>query len=671
MFRSKRLLEEKPARSLLYPGDWQCVGSRPDIIVNPVGATKQIEILIVSADEFRLKRAVDASVLCHVPLVPYRGLRVGRPEQPLADGEYVICLRDAQFQTVTEASGIRVSQDVDRWAAYFANMLERRMQRRRPAQLSFHSDMDAPVFSITTTIYNTDPRFLEELAVQVQNQTFHNFEWLLLDNGSEREDTVATVQNIAALDARFRYFRVDRNLHIIGGNRYLLERSRGRFIVPVDSDDLLYADALEIVAERCLREGSADLYFSDEQKVSPFGAPLELVWRPEWSTLYAIATCPAAHLMIYRRELGLLLGVYTEDYARGSHDWDTFLRLVDGGAKIVRIDEVLYGWRMHPESSALTERSKNYLISSQKDVVFHSLQRRGLHHRFTIEHARGSIGYYHLVRSKVNPRAVAVDFVLRPPFACQLSNLRHNLRKIAYPNVRIRILQSGSDGTRRFSNRMRTWAWGVEWVDVEEGNLGQTVSQMPTGVFAKAIIDCSLLIEDSSWLWDGVGTLELDMETGIVTGPIMTFDHNIASIGYFAGLDGFFGTPHPGESLDHAHNAIAYIRRHVTAAYSGFILIRGDVTESSGDLVSVDSDDALYGIEFSLRSKEKGIRTAFTPRMVASRRRPFVMPVGGSDTEFRDSIVSRYGQHIKVDDYYARYLLMTSSDFGKVDFATA
>ena len=655
---------------IVYPGDWQTVGSRPDISIRGEDLAHGLEAFIVSRDDFQQRGAQDARALAQVPLVRGAQLMGGRPDRPLPDGMYVICLRDPDTRKVFGVSGIIVDARVDRWAIRFGSMLEDRLRRlSTPGSLPNPVDGKGPLFSVITTVYNTDPLFFDCLVRMMVGQTFDDFEWLLLDNGSERDETVRAVEKAASGDARIKRFRVEKNIHIIGGNRFLLERASGRYVVPVDSDDVLYTDALEIVARQCLSPEAADVYYSDEQKVTPLGAPAALVWRPSWSRLYATATCPAAHLMAYRRDLGLAAGAYTEEYARGSHDWDTVLRLVDAGASPVRIQEVLYGWRMHPESSALSAGSKDYLASSQKEVLWQSLRRRGLDRLFTLDHAQGDLGYYHFVRKQEAPRPLAVDFVLRPPFAESWANLRHNLRRLDYPVHRVRVLQCGVSKAGNGFDRLRSGGGSPEWVAVnDESELGAAVSDLPDGIFAKAVIDCDHRLTDSGWAWDAIGTLELDSDSGIVTGPIMNGNGRIASIGYFAGLDGFLGTPCPGQRLETAYGAIGFIRRHVTAAHSGFMVVRAGVIRQCGGPISVDGADALYGIEFCLRCLDRGVRTAYTPRMPAVRHKPFVFPVGSSDVPLRETLAARYGGRIAVDPYYSRYLVADSRHFAEIQF---
>jgi glycosyltransferase involved in cell wall biosynthesis len=662
--RFPQLAPSTPMYSIVYPSDWQTIGLRPDILIRAHDPAVDVEACILSGEDVVRYGAANAPVLERVPLAWNARLQLlaGRAQLP-RNGNYVICLKNPKDGALRGASGIVVDERVDQWAQCFSRMLQRRTRLRASSQMRPAGAGSNPLFSIITTVYNTDADYLDELAGMVIDQTFADFEWLLLDNGSERVETTQAIARVASRDRRIRNFRVDANVHIIRGNRYLLERARGQFIVPIDSDDLLYPDALEILAERCGVDGAADVFFSDEQKVTPFGAPSELIWRPEWSQLFALSTCPAAHLLVYRREKGLEAGVYTEEYARGSHDWDTMLRLVDRGVRPERIPEVLYGWRMHPQSSALTQNAKDYLLASQTEVIRNSLCRRGLEHLFEFKPAIPAIGYYHLVRRRRDPKPLVVDFILRPQHARDVANLYRNLT-VDYPDVRIRVLQLGrSGGWKTWPVRGRRGEWHVCG---DAAALAAAVSEVPEGAFAKAIIDCGHRLESADWAWDAIGTLELHGETGIVTGPVLDRSRHVRSAGYVAGLDGFFGTPRVGQLLESIPGAVGLLRRHIMAAHSGFMVLRASVLKSLGGPSAIDHDDALHGIEYCLRARESGVLTAYTPGLIASRSRTLAWPVGSSAPSLQAAIMQRYGSIIARDPYYARYLELDSRHYGEI-----
>jgi len=56
---------------------------------------------------------------------------------------------------------------------------------------------DNILISLITSVYNTEDIFLEELAYSVFNQvTEVKFEWLILDNGSEYQETINFLEKL-------------------------------------------------------------------------------------------------------------------------------------------------------------------------------------------------------------------------------------------------------------------------------------------------------------------------------------------------------------------------------------------------------------------------------------------------------------------------------------------
>ena len=591
-------------------------------------------------------------------------------------GELILTLGGTEAGEFAEASGVQVCGPTDRWARLIPELI--RMRSSDASALGALPEKGPqPFFSITCTVFDTPPEFLDQLFDCLQDQTFTDYEWMLLDNGSSQPEVVARLASMSERDSRIRLFRVDDNIHIIPGNRYLLERARGRYIVPIDSDDLVYRDALDLLARTLASDGAPgeapdevpDVAFSEECKTASDGTPVEYIWRPSFSRLFSLSTCPAAHVMAFRRELALEVDSYSDAYAQGSHDWDTCLRMMVAGAKVVRVPHVLYGWRMHAGSSAMSAKAKDYLKSSQEGVLGHALQRMGLAEKFTVEPSElGGLGFYHLQRRRISPRPIAVDLLLREDSAAALQNLSASALKLEYPELIVRVLvpeplvteSLREDVARRLKDA------GVEDVEilvVPATELGRVVSSVPDGCCAKAVVDSSIRLANADWLWDSLGTLELDSETGIIGGCILDRQGNVQSVGYYAGLEGLAATPNHGQPQGVVYGQLAYIRRSVTAVYGGLMVVRPEVFEKAGPLHDVDSDDGVYGIEFCLRAARHGFRSAYSPRLKAVHdsglpRRP------GIGHPLRGHLRITYPELAATDPYYSALLGNSSATFG-------
>jgi hypothetical protein len=67
--------------------------------------------------------------------------------------------------------------------------------------------------------------------------------------------------------------------------------------------------------------------------------------------------------------VALELGCYSDPGVEGSPDWDSFMRFYRAGYAPHHVPEVVYSWRMHPQSTAKNIGSKNYIFDSQRRVI--------------------------------------------------------------------------------------------------------------------------------------------------------------------------------------------------------------------------------------------------------------------------------------------------------------
>ena len=507
----------------------------------------------------------------------------------------------------------------EEWARSFAARLQERLAALATMVL------DAPfahelTFSIATSTYNTKPAFLIALARSIAGQAFKSFEWILWDNGSTDPRTIATLDEVAAMDPRFKLHRSKANLHIIGGNRATLGLATGRYYVSVDHDDVLYPDSLALFAN-VLRAAHRvpDVVFSDEHKITEKGEPFELMWRWPFSRALAAETVPAAHLMAISTAKAREADLYADDDAQGSHDWDSWLRLSELDISIVHVPEVLYGWRMHALSTAGSSDAKSYIDSSQTAVLDRSLRRRKLDDLFEIKALFGSPGWYRANRLPRSAPPCQIDFVVGEDRA-DLGRLAHNLdivptglgrQRILFPRYRanaIALLRKSREHDDR------------EWVEyADDAALGVELAGCAAGLFAKILIASSLRIRHGDAVWNAIGTLELDCKAGLVSGPLVSAHDIVLDAGYLAGLEGSIATPFAGWHKADVPADLWELRRSITVAPLLFVAIRAEALRIVGAMRGMDGDDALLGLDFCHRLAEAGYGVVQSPRMEAER----------------------------------------------------
>jgi GT2 family glycosyltransferase len=177
------------------------------------------------------------------------------------------------------------------------------------------------------------------------------------------------------------------------------------------------------------------------------------------------------------------------------------------------------------------------------------------------------------------------------------------------------------------------------------------------------VLNPMLVVVNPDWIWEAIGTFELDPSTGIVGGCILDPGGRVNHMGYVSGLDGFFATPAHGQDIRFVSGQLGFIRRNVTAVYGAFTAFRRGVLRTIGGLQGLDRCDGLYGIEFCLRAARHGIRTAYSPRMTATFEGRFTHPAG-ADRAFLAQIVAEYPEAGGPDAYYSRHCIPRADAFG-------
>ncbi len=97
--------------------------------------------------------------------------------------------------------------------------------------------------SIIMPSYNCG-EYIEETIRSVQEQTYHNWEIVFIDDCSS-DDTIARVSEMMAYDDRIRLFKNTANLGAAVSRNIAIKEARGRWIAFLDSDDLWAPTKLE------------------------------------------------------------------------------------------------------------------------------------------------------------------------------------------------------------------------------------------------------------------------------------------------------------------------------------------------------------------------------------------------------------------------------------------
>jgi glycosyltransferase involved in cell wall biosynthesis len=122
-------------------------------------------------------------------------------------------------------------------------------------------DAAQPLLSVYTATYDTGD-FLRDTYHSLRQQTYRNWEWVVVDDGS-RDGTWERLLEIAAEDFRVRPIRVNHLGKIGAVKRLATQAAMGPFLVELDHDDLLTADALKAVKQAFEADPETGMVYSN------------------------------------------------------------------------------------------------------------------------------------------------------------------------------------------------------------------------------------------------------------------------------------------------------------------------------------------------------------------------------------------------------------------------
>ena len=206
---------------------------------------------------------------------------------------------------------------------------------------------DKPKISVLMPVYNGE-QFLDKSINSILNQTFNNFEYIIINDGST-DDSLKIIESYE--DSRIKIINFSKNMGISAALNNGLNVAKGDYIARQDQDDISHPERFMLQVEY-LKNNDVDLVdanfiFIDEndQYIQDYG---KRYFNPE-ETLSHLFFYELVHASIMCKRL--IFTKYNIQYRkRPTEDYDLFIRLAKAGMRAGRLDKKLIKQRKHPGS---------------------------------------------------------------------------------------------------------------------------------------------------------------------------------------------------------------------------------------------------------------------------------------------------------------------------------
>ena len=238
---------------------------------------------------------------------------------------------------------------------------------------------NAVPLAVIVPVYNPPVRFLDECLTSVLNQTARNWQLIVSDDGSTKEDVVAFLDGFADQhvdDARVVVIRGE-NGGISAAQNRALQRVTCEYFGWLDHDDQLNPRAVELMSDAiATSDPRPQVVYSDEDKIDTKGEHFELYCKPDFSPELLLTQMYLCHFTVFETELVRRHGGFRSEMD-GAQDFDLALRLLPELHHVIHIPVPLYHWRAWSESTALTIDAKPWAQQAGQRAQQSYLERSG------------------------------------------------------------------------------------------------------------------------------------------------------------------------------------------------------------------------------------------------------------------------------------------------------
>jgi glycosyltransferase involved in cell wall biosynthesis len=212
--------------------------------------------------------------------------------------------------------------------------------------------------SIIMPVYNTPSSWLEQSIISCLNQTYQNFELLIIDNESTDEKTIKCLYRFKNID-KIKMLHSPKQDGKRGVSTSLnegIKNSKGDYIARMDSDDWMHPDRLEKQIQ----------YLENNKDIHIVGSQMKIIQQntitshPEIIDIDTIVKYNVGWFMnhptvMFRKQLFDIVGLYAETPKNFPEDFELWTRCLAQGIKIRNMKDCLLNYNFHGTNTSIVD----------------------------------------------------------------------------------------------------------------------------------------------------------------------------------------------------------------------------------------------------------------------------------------------------------------------------
>jgi glycosyltransferase involved in cell wall biosynthesis len=222
-----------------------------------------------------------------------------------------------------------------------------------------HNIGNTPSISVIMPIFNGE-KYLEKAITSILDQTFDDFEFIIIDDGST-DNSIRIIKQFK--DSRINFIQNNENLGLIASLNKAISKAQGKYIARMDQDDI----------SKPYRFENQIHFLENNLEYGLIGSWVEVIpnslssihYHTDYNSIrFAMAFyCPFIHpsVMIKRSILNELDVVYDAEYIH-AEDYELWTRIIQK-TKVCNLNIELLEYRIHETQTSYIHKSHQIQIS--------------------------------------------------------------------------------------------------------------------------------------------------------------------------------------------------------------------------------------------------------------------------------------------------------------------
>jgi len=227
-----------------------------------------------------------------------------------------------------------------------------------------------PTVSVIMSVYDGE-KWLAEAIESILEQTFTDFEFIIVDDGSQ-DGTAEIVRSYETRDDRIRFFQLKKNVGKAAARNHGIEMARGEFVTGMDCDDVSLPARLEKQVAYLREKPEIGAVGTGALMTDAYLTPYHAFGLSEKHARIAydlmLGPCVVGTTVMMRRKIVRACGGYDVSMIR-SADIELVSRLITR-TRLANLTENLYLYRQHDGQLHSTHQSRRLWANLKRRLLF-------------------------------------------------------------------------------------------------------------------------------------------------------------------------------------------------------------------------------------------------------------------------------------------------------------